>query len=96
MLLTFACPRCGYVDSPIWKPLFWKLYGSYASFDDFKREHPELAAGMEKGERVVEDETFIYERHGKTRDVVHRFPRAFLIMRDRRLYEKTPSERREE
>jgi len=91
--VTFVCPNCGYKDSPIWKPLFWKLYGSYASFEDFKREHPDLALKFEDGEREVEDEHYVYERHGKTRDMIHRFPKAFSMMRNKRIYEKTPSEK---
>lgn len=91
--MTFVCPKCNYKDSPIWKPLFWKLYGSYADMTDFLKEHPLLAKTMlETGK--AEDEHFIYEKHGKTRVMVHRFPKAFLMMRDSKLYEKTPSEKK--
>ena len=91
--MTFVCPACGFKDSPIWKPLFWKLYGSYASFEDFKREHPLLAHGLENGLKQVEDQHYIYQRRGKTRDMINRFPKAFLMMRNRKIYEKTPSEK---
>jgi len=94
--MTFVCPSCGYLDSPIWKPLFWKLYGSYADFNDFCREHPELLQKLndvvKKGKIKFEDKYFDYEFRGKTRKVIHRFPKAFRMMRNKKLYEKTPSE----
>ena len=90
--MTFVCPECGYEDSPIWKPLAWKLYVSYASYDDFIKEHPLLA--MEKG-KTVEDMHYVYRRLSSraTRDLVHRYAKAFKPMMVRKLYEKTPSER---
>ena len=88
--MTFQCPRCGYLDSPIWKPLFWRLYGSYAALEDFTREHPDIVFVDGK----AEDQYYAYELRGKTRRMVHRFPKAFEMMRDKRLYEKTPSESR--
>jgi len=90
--MTFVCPNCGYHDSPIWKPLYWKLYGSYCDFSDFQREDPHFAKRIEL-EKKIEDQYFDYELHGKTRKVVHRFPKAFRMMRNRKLYEKTPSEK---
>lgn len=80
--MTFVCLHCGYLDSPIWKPLFWKLYGSYTDLKDFVEEHPDLAIKNEK-DKKVEDGYFDYELHGKTRKVVHRFPKAFRMMRQR-------------
>ena len=91
--MTFQCPKCGYLDNPIWKPLFWKLYGSYADFEDVKRELPCLSIRIEANGGKYSDDYFDYELRGKTRIVVHRFPKAFRMMRDRKLYEKTPSEK---
>ena len=91
--MTFVCPNCGFQDSPIWKPLFWKLYGSYADFQDFEREFPDLAQKLPTKGCKTEDQYYDYERKGKTRDMVHRFPKAFKMMRDRTIYEKTPSEK---
>ena len=88
--MTFQCPNCGYLDNPIWKPLFWKLYGSYADLEDFKREYPHIKFEN----KIAEDRYFDYELRGKTRKMVHRFPKAFRMMRKRKLYEKTPSEKR--
>ena len=90
--MTFQCPECGYLDSPIWKPLFWKLYGSYTDWRDFVNEHPKLVRKM-LIDHKAEDKTFEYELRGKTRQVVHRYPKAFRMMRDKKLYEKTPSEK---
>ena len=93
--MTFVCPHCGYQDLPILKPLYWKLYGSYADFNDFSNEYPIMAKQLcEYGK--TGDNYFEYELHGKTRKVVHRFPKAFRMMRDRKLYEKTPSETKKE
>jgi hypothetical protein len=36
--MTYVCEKCGYRDNPIWKPLFWKLYGMQFG-GDFTREH---------------------------------------------------------
>jgi len=92
--MTYICEKCGYIDNPIWKPLYWKLYGSYCDFADFQRIYPELAKQLPKRLSKTEDQCCDYERHGITRDVVHRYPKAFRMMRDRKLYEKTPSEKR--
>jgi len=91
--LTYVCEKCGHIDSPIWKPLYWKLYGSYASFEDFQKEHPHLAQQLPHRLTKTEDQHYTYERHGITRDVVHRYPKIFNPMRNRKLYEKTPSEK---
>ena len=91
--MTYQCEKCGHLDSPIWKPLYWRLYGAYADFVEFEREHPDLALRFKNGEEKLEDQYFDYEKHGKTRIVIHRFPKAFRMMRQRKLYEKTPSEK---
>jgi hypothetical protein len=89
--MTYQCEKCGYKDNPIWKPLYWKLYTSYADLQDFQREYPELTDELETHFQV-EDDYYAYKLAGKTRKVVHRWPKAFAMMRDRKLYEKTPSE----
>jgi len=100
-----VCPRCGFRDSPYWKPLFWKLYWEYMSLEDFEREYPELAEKLIARKDVkskcvegdfyynIQDSHYYYKIAGKTRVMVHRFPKGFESMVNRKLFEKTPSER---
>jgi len=92
--MTYVCERCGHIDNPIWKPLYWRLYWSFAPFADFEREYPTLAKQLTHRLAKTEDQYFVYQRRGKTRDVVHRYPKALSSMMNRKIYEKTPSEMR--
>jgi hypothetical protein len=101
-----VCPKCGYADSPLWKPLFWKMYWEYMDMLDFVREYPSLADSWGVQDKVrqhkfckdgnfyydQEDDYFYYKFAGKTRKMVHRFPKGLESMANRRLFEKTPSE----
>lgn len=84
-----VCPNCGFRDNPLWKPLFWKLYWEYMDAEDFTREYPHV----QFKERKAEDQFYYYKQAGKTRKMVHRFPKGFESMANRKLFEKTPSEK---
>jgi len=99
------CPKCGFHDSPSWKPYFWGLYWEYMDFADFKREYPSLLDQpfdifhshkfCEEGNFYYnfEDNHYYYKIAGKTRKVIRRFPKGFESMANRKLFEKTPSEK---
>lgn len=42
----------------------------------------------------LEDRNYYYKIAGKTRIMIHRFPKGFESMANRKLFEKTPSEKR--
>jgi len=84
---------CGYDHNPLWKPLFWKLYSCYIPLEDFKKDYPELAEIIQRT-KEVKSKHYLYKLAGKTRRVVHRIHLAHVHLADRKLYEKTPSERR--
>jgi len=92
-----VCPKCGYSDDPRWKPLFWKIYWEYAPLEDFKELIPNK---IQRRKCDVgnfwydfEDEYYYYKLSGKTRQMLHRFPKGFESMANRKLFEKTPSEK---
>lgn len=99
-----VCPKCGFRESPFWKPLFWNLYWDYMSEADFFMEYP----GFEGEKRLktkllsedgsirydFEDSFYYYKFAGKTRKIIHRFPKGFESMANRKLFEKTPSEKK--
>jgi len=91
------CPKCGYKDDPIWKPYFFHLYWEYAPLPDFKGEVPEklVRKYCEVGDFYYhfEDDLYYYQVGGKTRRVIRRFPKGWESMVNRKLYEKTPSEK---
>lgn len=100
-----VCPKCGYQDDPMWKPLAWRLYWEYAPLDDFKKGYPQLASLTESTKKFkCEEGNFYYNFEDKfyyyqvtteraTRELVRRFPKGFESMGNRKLFEKTPSEK---
>lgn len=90
--MTFRCPKCGFHDNPMWKPLYWKPYYAYADYEDFKRDYPALAKDLTR-EKPAEDEQYLYYLRGKTRVMVHRIDKLFLHLTDKTIFEKTPSEK---
>jgi len=85
------------MDDPRWKPYYWGLYWEYGSLNDFKDLVPN------KIERQYckdgnfwfdfEDAYYYYKLAGKTRKIIRRFPKGYESMANRKLYEKTPSEK---
>jgi len=73
------------------------------SLEDFWREYPQLKSVSLSAKRRkcvegnfyydFEDAYFYYKLAGKTRKMVHRFPKGFEAMANRKLFEKTPSEK---
>ena len=101
-----VCPKCGYRENPMWKPLAWRLYWEYAPLEGFKEGYPELASLTEnlltKHKCKVgnfyfhfEDKFYYYQITTKraTRNLVRRFPKGYESMANRNLFEKTPSEK---
>jgi len=101
-----VCPKCGHKDSLIWKPLFWKLYWEYADLEDFKNEYTSgnapywLFGTKPRSESIkggfsyhFEDSQYYYKFAGKTRKMIHRFPKGWEELGNKKLYEKTPSEK---
>jgi len=93
------------IFDPNWKPLYWKLYWQYCPLETFKNTYhrtnaPYWKFGKKPTEFCVEgnfyyhfmDDLFYYRFAGKTRTMVHRIPKRFAMMANRKLYEKTPSE----
>jgi len=86
----------GYDHNPLWKPLYWKLYYQYIPLEDFKREYPTIWRAMERqirGKKIVKTDHYLYKEAGKTRKVIHRIRLLDLHLANKKLYEKTPSER---
>ena len=91
-----VCPKCGHVENPHWKPLFWKMYWEYISLEDFgkvplfniERKHQSIGNFWYN----FEDNFYYYKIAGKTRKMIHRFPKGYESMGNKKLYEKTPSE----
>lgn len=99
-----VCPKCGFRESPLWKPLYWKLYWWYMPLADFKREFPKYTFLPFKSLRTkkcvegnftyhFEDQFYYYKVAGKTRKMIHRFPKGFESVANKKLFEKTPSEK---
>lgn len=61
-----VCPKCGYHESPIWRPSIAHREIDFCRFEDFQQEHPKLAEKLlesqqRKGTKnVVEDEIYAY------------------------------------
>ena len=91
------CPKCGYEDDPMWKPYFFHLYWEYAPLENFKETVPTNLnkKHCEAGNfwYHFEDEFYYYYVGGKTRKIIRRFPKGRESMVNRKLYEKTPSEK---
>jgi len=102
------CPNCGIIikDDPMWKPLAWRIYWDYATQEDFIRRYPQLKELVQNSTKRkknevgnfyyhFEDEFFYYQLTSSkaTRKLVRRFPKGYESMANRRLFEKTPSER---
>jgi len=99
-----VCPKCGFKDSPFWKPLFWKLYWEYMNLEDFKNGYPLLELDIRRNRARqkcevgnfyydFQDEHYYYKLAGKTQKMIHRFPKGYESMANRKLFEKTPSEK---
>jgi hypothetical protein len=67
-----VCPNCGYVDPPEWRGDRYRWEKDYCTLEDFKRLHPDLAARLLAGHRVVCDEHFAYRLRGRARNYVER------------------------
>ena len=104
-----VCPKCGYKEDPMWKPLAWRIYWEYADLYSFVRGYPELSIlalkppekkKCEQGNFYYhfEDEFYYYQVTTKKskRQLVRRFPKGFESMANRELFEKTPSEKGED
>lgn len=92
-----VCPKCGFSDDPRWKPLFWKIYWEYAPLEDFKVLIPDQ---IQRKKCIAgnfwfdfEDKYYYYKLSGKTRQMLRRFPKGYESMANRKLFEKTPSEK---
>ena len=46
------CPKCGYVDPPIWRNTKWCYYTEHCHVDELKVWEPQLAAMLKPGETV--------------------------------------------
>ena len=103
------CPKCGFKDDPMWKPLAWRIYWEYAPLEDFRRGYPQLADLTKNPKKKIkceagnfyyhfDDEFFYYQVTTKkaTRQMVRRFPKGYESMANRNLFEKTPSEKGED
>lgn len=101
-----VCPKCGFHDNFMWKPLAWRIYWEYASLGSFVRGYPQLAElaldppkkqKCEEGNFYFhfEDAHYYYQVTSKkaTRRLVRRFPKGYESMANRNLFEKTPSEK---
>ena len=91
------CPKCGYKDDPMWKPYFFHLYWEYAPLCDFKGKIPEKLEKKHCEDGAFwyhfEDRLYYYFVGGKTRKIIKRFPKGRESMVNRKLFEKTPSEK---
>jgi hypothetical protein len=83
------------------------MYWEYISEEDFKKEYsatnvPYWNRGRKEMRQFCsegnfhydfEDSHYYYKFAGKTRKMIHRFPKGFESMGNRALFEKTPSEK---
>jgi hypothetical protein len=53
-----VCPKCGYVDNPLWRPSM-KFAMDFMRYEDFKSEYPHLAEKVIHRKFLV-DEPFVY------------------------------------
>lgn len=92
-----VCPKCGFEDDPRWKPYFYHLYWEYADQHEFKELIPPKTERKycEAGDFYYhfEDQFYYYRLGGKTRKIIYRFPKGRESMVNRKLFEKTPSEK---
>ena len=101
-----VCPKCGFREDPMWKPLAWRIYWDYADLDSFVRGYPQLSSfalnppekqKCEQGNFYFhfEDEYYYYQvtTPKSKRQLVRRFPKGYESMANRELFEKTPSEK---
>lgn len=43
-----VCPKCGYMDSPVWRHVRHRIYTDYCRVDDLEPWEPALYALLEK------------------------------------------------
>lgn len=65
-----VCPKCGHVDPPEWRHMRWSYWIDFCTMEDFQRLKPILAERLNNGEKLVEDEYYVYRLSRS--HVVHR------------------------
>jgi len=90
----------------MWKPLAWRIYWDYTDQQDFRKGYPQLALFIDKPPKKqynslgnfyfhFEDEFYYYQltTNRSKRKLVRRFPKGYETMANRKLFEKTPTEK---
>ena len=92
-----VCPKCEARDDPKWKPYFFHFYWEYAPQEDCKDLIPTKTERKRCDAGAFyynfEDQFYYYQLGGKTRKIIRRFPKGKESMVNRKLFEKTPSEK---
>lgn len=55
-----VCPCCGFIDPAYWKHVKFSYHIDSCSFEDFLREHAELAKNLRNGGDITEDKDYYY------------------------------------